>query len=50
MIGKVTGAGKVIWEGPAEPDDPVFKEGWTVSMMPPSQQQPPAKPWEFYRK
>jgi hypothetical protein len=29
------------WLGPAKPDDPVFKEGWTVSIAPQSKQKPP---------
>jgi hypothetical protein len=26
----------LIWKGSAKPDDPVFNEGWSVNMMPPS--------------
>ena len=32
MTGTGTGTGKVIHRGLAKPDDPVFKEGWTVTL------------------
>ena len=30
MIGKGKGTGRVTWLGPAKPDDPIFKEGWSI--------------------
>jgi hypothetical protein len=38
LIGKGTGTGKVISEGAAKPDDPVFMEGWSIHIGPPSGQ------------
>jgi hypothetical protein len=41
MIRKGTGTGRVTYLGAAKPDDPVFKEGWTVSIVPQSRWQSP---------
>jgi hypothetical protein len=41
---KGTGTGRVIWEGTAKPDDPVFKEGWSIHIGPPSGQRRPDAP------
>jgi hypothetical protein len=43
MIGRATGTGtgKVTWLGSAKPDDPVFKEGWSISIVPQSRQKSP---------
>jgi hypothetical protein len=41
LIGKGTGTGKVISRGLLPPDDPVFKEGWSVMMWPGSWRQSP---------
>lgn len=44
MIGKGTGTGKVTSLGSAKSDDPVFKEGWSVTTQPQSVQTSPEPP------
>ena len=39
MIGKGMGTGKVTYRGLLPPDDPIFKEGWTVSIVPQPRQR-----------
>jgi hypothetical protein len=34
MIGKGTGPGKAIHRGLAKSDDPILKEGWTITLHP----------------